>query len=92
MCYNINKDIKIMNTTINNRDILRNIKNIAKDRKTNMREISLKLERHENFLSTIISKKKGLLSTELLVEISSILECSIAELIVSRTEYDNKDT
>ncbi len=76
---------------LDNRVILRNIKTIAKDRGMSLKEISLKLERHENFLSTTISKKKGLLSLELLLDIAEILESNISELLTILPKDDNQN-
>jgi len=73
---------------LSNRDILRNIKSIAKERGMTLKSISLKLGRHANFLSTIISKKKGLVSVELLLDIAEILECDIADLLVALPKND----
>lgn len=73
---------------VQNRDILRNIKMIGKDRGKSLKDISLELDRHKNFLSTTISKKKTLISLDLLLDIAQILNCDIAELLVVIPEDD----
>ena len=77
---------------LDNRDILRNIKTIAKDRGMSLKAVSLKLERHENFISTTISKKKGLISLELLLAIAEVLECDMSELLVVLPKDDNQNS
>jgi len=86
----INKDKNMAKIT--NADILKNIKKISKKKKITLNSLSVSLGRHKNFISTVISKKKSLVSLELLLSIAEILECNIENLLkVNVDDYEDSE-
>jgi DNA-binding Xre family transcriptional regulator len=76
---------------ITNDDILSNIKKIARAKKMTLNSLSESLGRHKNFVSTVINKKKSLVSLELLYNITEILECNIEDFLKENLD-DNQDS
>jgi transcriptional regulator with XRE-family HTH domain len=66
---------------LTNRMIYANIKYLAKERKMTLTKISNDMGKSDSYLSATFSKKENLVSLELVLEVASILQCRLEELI-----------
>lgn len=65
---------------IKNKQYKNNIKSIAIRKGLTLKSLSILLNMQESYISNMCSKKKSLVSNNLLHKISLILECSLCEL------------
>ena len=99
LCYYKIKGTSEVSLRVTNRDILRNIKIIAKEKGKTLKSISLGLNKQESYISATISKKKKLVSLELLFDIAKYLEVEIDAFLITEIkstkeakEHDNSNS
>jgi hypothetical protein len=88
LCYYNRITNKEETLRVTNRDILRNIKIVAKNKSKNLEKISVGIGKKKNYLSSTISKKKKLVSLEILLDVSNFLGCELMELLHTKNELD----
>jgi hypothetical protein len=75
---------------VTNRDILRQIKLTGKKQKKTLENISEGIGRKKNYLSTTISKKKKLVSLEVLLDVADYLGCELMDLLSTEITIDEE--
>lgn len=75
-----------MRRRLNNKKILPIIKVKAKEKDMKLKDIDEAMGMKEGYLSTIVSKKRGLFGLDVLYSVAEALECDIRELLTPLPE------